>query len=300
MTADRRVLRFVKMHGAGNDYVYLDGLAQTLPADLPALARRLAHRNTGVGGDGIIALLPSDDADVRMAMFNLDGSEGQMCGNGVRCVAKLASDNGHVAAGSTRVRVETAGGVVRDIELIRDGDEVVAASVDMGEPRVGREAVGLTQGSFARSPYFRRVDGEHLYALNLARGEGPIEFVPVSTGNPHAVVFVHDVAAVDLPRLGPALATHPAFADGVNAHFAQVLSETRLRVRHWERGSGPTLACGTGACACCVAGVLTARTARRVVVEVPGGELQIEWDEPTNRLRMTGPAVEVFRGELRL
>ena len=300
MTADRRVLRFVKMHGAGNDYVYLDGLAQDLPPDLPALARRLAHRNTGVGGDGIIALLPSDKADVRMAMFNLDGSEGQMCGNGVRCVAKLASDNGHVAAGANHVRVETAGGVVRDIEVIRDGDEIVAASVDMGEPRVGREAVGMRQGSFARSAYFKRVEGEHLYALNFDRGIGPLEVVLVSMGNPHAVAFVDDVAAIDLPIEGPRLATHPAFADGVNAHFAQVLAHDRLRVRHWERGSGPTLACGTGACACCVAAALTNRAARRIAVEVPGGELQIEWGEATNRLRMTGPAVEVFRGELRL
>lgn len=302
MSTDGHRLTFTKMHGAGNDYVYVSGFDQSLPDDLPALARWVAHRNTGIGGDGLILVLPpaGDGADVRMRMFNLDGSEGEMCGNGVRCVAKFAADRGLIADGADTVRVETGAGL-RTIQLVREKGEVIAARVDMGEPSLGREAVGMEQGYFPRGGYFSRDEHfpEHGYHLGFNRDDvKSLAIVPVSMGNPHAVTFVDDLNAIDLPDLGPAIATHPAFAKGINAHFVQVLDRRRVRVLHWERGSGPTLACGTGACAVCVAGVVTDRTDRQIIAEVPGGELELLWDEATNRVQMTGPATEVFRGEM--
>ena len=274
MNADRP-LRFAKMHGAGNDYVYVAARDGPLPDDLPGLARALSHRNAGVGGDGLILVLPPEaGGDVRMRMFNADGSEGRMCGNGVRCVAKLAADRGLVPADAQAVVVETASGP-RRVGLLRDDHgRVVGGRVDMGRPELGPAAVGLVGDPPAEA--------------------GQLTFV--SMGNPHAVAFVDDLAAIDLPRLGPLVATNPAFAEGINAHFVQILAPDRLRIAHWERGSGPTLACGTGACAACVAGVVTGRTDRRVAAEVPGGVLELDWRDDGG-VTMAGPAVEVFRGE---
>ena len=204
-------------------------------------------------------------------MFNIDGSEGIMCGNGVRCVAKFAVDQGLVAKDASSIRVGTGGGV-RDIGILRDGDTVVGATVDMGEPS------------------YEDAD------LHLDGIAGTFRFV--STGNPHAVTFVEDVAAIDLPRTGPLVANHDLFAGGINAHFAQILARDRVRVRHWERGSGPTLACGTGACATLVAGVVVGRLDRRATVEVPGGELLIRWDEATNRLPHDRPGRDRVRGSV--
>ncbi len=299
MSQPTRTLRFTKMHGAGNDYVYLDGFTQELPRDdtLAALARRLAHRQTGVGGDGLILVLPpTAGGHARMRMFNLDGSEGQMCGNGIRCVAKLVADRGY--ADANPLRIETASGV-REVHLVRDDGRVTGASVDMGEPSLGLDAVGAKQGIGGRTPYFQRVDGP-TFRLSRHAGGGPWEATLVSMGNPHAVVFVDDLGDLDLPVAGPSLAEHPAFPDGINTHFVQVIDRGRVIVKHWERGSGPTLACGTGACAVCVAGAVRGLTDRRVVAEVPGGELTLDWEESTDRVRMTGPAVEVFQGELPL
>ncbi len=267
----RDAIDFVKMHGAGNDYVYVDGFRTPVPSDDATLRRwavAVSDRHTGVGGDGLILVLPDEQADCRMRMFNIDGSEGQMCGNGVRCVAKLAADHGHVTG--EIVRVATASGR-RDVRLVREDGEVVGGSVAMGEPDLGDHA--------------KQLDGL------------PVRATLVSTGNPHAVLFVNDLDKIDVPRLGPLVATHPAFPGGINAHFVQVLARDRCRVVHWERGSGPTLACGTGACAVCVAGVVTGRLDREVAVEVPGGVLDIAWDETTNQMRMTGPAATVFSGQ---
>ena len=258
------------------------------------LASRIADRHTGVGGDGLILLLPptTGEAHVRMQMFNLDGSEGQICGNGIRCVAKLFHDNGRVA--EEPIRVETASGV-KVIELSRDGEAVVAATVDMGEPETGPQAVGLTQAGPRRGSAFRKV-GDEVYALNMVTGKGPIEMSLVSMGNPHAVVFVDRLEDVTLREDGPRITDHPAFTGGINTHFVEVVDRSRVNILHWERGSGPTLACGTGACAVCVAGALTGRTERNIVAGVPGGELTLRWDETSGHVFMTGPAVEVFRG----
>ena len=232
MTDQPRSLRFTKMHGAGNDYVYVDGFEQTLPPDdeLAALARRLAHRQTGVGGDGLIVVLPpTDGGHARMRMFNLDGSEGQMCGNGIRCVAKLVADRGHSDADP--LKIETASGV-REIALVREGGRVTGATVDMGEPALGVEAVGGKQGAIGRTAYFKRIDGP-TYLLAGTGGVGPWEATLVSMGNPHAVVFVDDINAIDLPTDGPSLAKHPAFPDEINAHFVQVVDGGRAIVKHW-------------------------------------------------------------------
>jgi diaminopimelate epimerase len=277
-------LDFVKMHGAGNDYIYINGFTQNVP-DPADLARRLSPRHVGIGGDGVILLLPSDVADVRMRMFNVDGSEGQMCGNGVRCVAKLAHDDG-LATGD-RVKVETGRGVLA-IDLQRDSaSRVVGASVDMDEPILTPAAIPTTLGDRER-------------AIDVTGPLG-LRWSCVSMGNPHAVAFVDDLAAVPLAEWGPAVAEdRAAFPEGVNAHFVQRLAADRVRILHWERGSGPTLACGTGACAVCVAGVLTNRTTRQLTAEVPGGELQLAWDEASHHVKMTGPALEVFRGTIKL
>ncbi|MEM7808003.1 MAG: diaminopimelate epimerase [Planctomycetota bacterium] len=278
--------RFVKMHGAGNDYVYVDASAETLPSDLPALARRVSNRHFGIGGDGLIVVHPPtkpDEADVRMQMFNIDGSEGSMCGNGIRCVAKFAVDEGLVQADATRLRVDTASGI-KEIDLIREAGEVAGATVDMGRPGFGVEAVGADPTKLA-------VDETHVTPVGLAR-----QAVLVSTGNPHAVVFVGDLDDVDVPSEGPAWSGHEAFGGGINAHFAQVLSRNHLRVIHWERGSGPTLACGTGACATLAAAVRLGLADRSARLDVPGGRLDIRWDEGSDHLFMSGPAETTFHG----
>ena len=276
-------LDFVKMHGAGNDYVYVSGFHQRLPEDLPALARRVADRHTGVGGDGLICLLPVSDgsADVRMRMFNLDGSEGQMCGNGLRCVAKLAHDDGLVEGGGA-MKVLTGRGVLT-VELQVGGDgKVTAATVDMDEPILEAARVPTTlDGVDVPGPLGRR-------------------WTCVSMGNPHAVTFVESLDEIDLPRDGRAVETDPAFPEKVNAHFVKLRADGSADVLHWERGSGATLACGTGACAVCVAGVLTGRTPRELTAHLPGGTLTLRWDEASNHVHMTGPATEVFRGTIEI
>lgn len=275
-------MKFTKMHGLGNDYVYVETFTQPEPADPAALARAVSDRHFGVGSDGLIMIMPSDRADARMRMFNADGSEGEMCGNGVRCVAKYVHDHG--LARKNRVTVETGRGVL-----------TLDLTVDDGEARLVRVAMG--------TPILRASE-----IPTLLPGDPPIEapmevdgrtfaVTAVSMGNPHAVIFVDDVANFPLERLGPLFETHPSFPRRVNVHFVQVLAPGEVRMRTWERGSGVTLACGTGACAVCVAGVLTRRTDRRVLAHLPGGDLELEWPEPAASVFMTGPATEVFSGE---
>ena len=290
-------LNFTKMHGTGNDYVYLDGFADALPDDLPALARRVADRHAGVGGDGLICVLPptESDADVRMRMFNSDGSEAEMCGNGIRCVAKFAHDRGHAAANP--LRVQTGRGVLGvDLHLAPD-DTVSAVTVDMGGPTLELDRIPVKQTGVVRQPGFMK-RGDHEYSVNMRGGPAPLVMTFVSMGNPHAVLFVDDVSRVDPAAEGPRIETHPIFPNRVNVHWVQVLARGEVRVKHWERGSGATQACGTGACAVCVAGVLTGRTDREIVAHLPGGDLKLRWDEPSDHVFMTGPAVEVFRGSL--
>lgn len=275
-------MKFTKMHGLGNDYVYVETFTQPEPADPAALARAVSDRHFGVGSDGLIMIMPSDRADARMRMFNADGSEGEMCGNGVRCVAKYVHDHG--LARKNRVTVETGRGVLT-LDLTVDDGEARLVRVDMGTPilRAAEIPTLLPGDPPIEAPM--EVDGR-TFAVTA-----------VSMGNPHAVIFVDDVANFPLERLGPLFETHPSFPRRVNVHFVQVLAPGEVRMRTWERGSGVTLACGTGACAVCVAGVLTRRTDRRVLAHLPGGDLELEWPEPAASVFMTGPATEVFSGE---
>ncbi|MCZ6493294.1 MAG: diaminopimelate epimerase [Planctomycetota bacterium] len=281
-------MRFTKMHGIGNDYIYVNGSEESVN-DPAALARAMADRHMGVGGDGLILILPSQngvEADLRMRMFNADGTESAMCGNGIRCVCKYAHDHGLSKA--QPMRIQTGTGVLT-LEYTIGGDGTVdQVTVDMGEPIL----------LLAEVPVDRR---------HLAGGDGPIyrisvdeqtfEAVFVSIGNPHAVIYVDDVEVVDLQRLGPKLEKHPAFPNRMNVHFVRVADPNEVFMRTWERGSGTTLACGSGACAVCVAGVITGRTDRRLLAHLPGGDLDIRWDERTNHVFMTGPAEEVFTGD---
>ena len=280
-------MKFTKMHGLGNDYVYVNGFAETI-ADPAAVARKISDRHFGVGGDGLIMILPSDKADVRMRMFNADGSEGEMCGNGVRCVAKYAYDHGLTK--SNPMRVETGRGVLT-LDLVTNNDKVEQVTVNMSEPILSLPDIPVDRDKVVKGAR------EHEYRLSLNQSNELVDAVFVSMGNPHAVIFTNDVKAVDLPCVGPVVELHKAFPRRVNAHWAQVHSRHEITMRTWERGSGITLACGTGACAVLVAAVLTGRADRKALVHLPGGDLTIEWRESANNVYMTGPATEVFSGE---
>ncbi len=289
-------MKFTKMHGLGNDYVYVNGFQETVN-DVNKTARLLADRHFGVGGDGMILILPpgnsSVKADVRMRMFNNDGSEGEMCGNGVRCVAKYSHDHG--LSKNNPIRVETGRGVL-SIALTVVNGKVTHATVDMDEPILELERIPMQQGGGGHNAHFRK-KGEHEYSISYEIDGKPVVLTPVSMGNPHVVVFVDDVDAIDLERHGPKLEAHPAFPKKTNVHFAQVIGKGELKMRTWERGSGITLACGTGACSVCVAAVLTGRADRKTLIHLPGGDLSIEWNADNNHVFMTGPATEVFSGE---
>ena len=276
-------MRFTKMHGLGNDYVYVDCFTEKLD-DPRQLAIAISDRHFGVGSDGLILVMPSTEAaDVRMRIFNADGSEAQMCGNGIRCVAKYAYDYGHTAANP--MRVETAAGIKTiELQLGPDG-KVVAATVDMGKPILEPEKIPV----LIRQA--RAVD------VTIKTASRALQMTCVSMGNPHAVFFVDDVASVPLAQLGPEIENHPVFPARVNAHFVQVHSPTEVTIRTWERGSGITLACGTGASAVCVAGVQTHRTLRKILAHLPGGDLKLEWCVSDEHVMMTGPATEVFTGD---
>jgi diaminopimelate epimerase len=275
---------FVKIEGAGNDYIYLDGIGGELPPGDPAeWARRLSDRHFGVGGDGLILVLRGERAPFRMRMFNADGSEGEMCGNGMRGFAKLVYERGYTTA--TAFAVETGAGVIRPEVFVRDG-RVHRVRVDMGRPRLRRGDIPMAGDADAEA---REV------ALDV--GGRYLTVTAVSMGNPHAVVFLdHPPADADVLGDGPRLERHPAFPRRANVEFVQVLGPAELRLRVWERGSGETLACGTGACAAVVAAALTGRAGRRAVVHVPGGDLEVAWSEADDRVYLTGPTVEVFRG----
>ena len=275
-------LRFTKMHGIGNDYVYVDLFDQQLPGDPTALAMAVADRHTGIGGDGLILIEPSERADARMRMFNADGSEGEMCGNGVRCVAKYIHDHG--IAPKSRVTVETGRGVLT-LELDIEGGHARRVRVDMGPPILRSAAIPTT------------LPGDPPIDAALEADGHTLRLTCVSTGNPHAVAYVDDAAAFPLETIGPLVERHPMFPNRVNFHVVEVVGEAEVRMRTWERGSGITLACGTGACAVCVAGVLTDRTGRRLLAHLPGGDLDLEWPVDDSSVFMTGPAVEVFNGQ---
>jgi diaminopimelate epimerase len=290
---------FTKMHGAGNDYVYVNCFEEPFPPDAAELARKVSDRHYGIGGDGLILICPSQKADARMRMFNADGSEAEMCGNGVRCVAKYVYDHG--IARRSPLKIETGRGVL-NLELeIADG-LVRRVRVDMGEPILEPAKIPVELDS--PFPDNRMIDFRMDNFMKIPTRHGIIEpmgldsrMTCVSMGNPHAILFCENVAWIELDILGPYFENLPLFPQRTNVHIVQVKAKDEVIMRTWERGSGITLACGTGACAVCVAGVLTNRTGRNIIAHLPGGDLELHWNKTDNHVYMTGEAVEVFTGD---
>jgi diaminopimelate epimerase len=291
-------MRFTKMHGAGNDYVYVNCFAEPMPNDPAELARRISDRHFGVGGDGLILICPSTVADARMRMFNADGSESEMCGNGIRCVAKYVYDHG-ICRNQT-LRIETGRGVL-SLELEITAQKARRVRVNMGEPILEPARIPVE--------FPRPFEADRIVDLPVGKyipiggpggwmedcGWDP-RMTCVSMGNPHVVLYCQHVASVPLESLGPFFERQPAFPNRINVHFVEVQSANEVTMRTWERGSGITLACGTGASAVCVAGVLTGRTDRTILAHLPGGDLNLDW-AADNHVYLTGEAVEVFNGE---
>jgi diaminopimelate epimerase len=275
-------MKFTKMHGAGNDYVYVDGFTERVD-DPAGLAQAVSDRHFGVGGDGLILILPSAVADVRMRIFNADGSEAEMCGNGLRCVAKYAYDHGLVDR--LELTIETGAGLLAVAMVTNAAGRVERVRVNMGRPRLTRAEIPMS------GPPEQRVIDQELTVLDRT-----LRINCVSMGNPHCVVFVDDVANFPVATYGPAIEHHPLFPRRTNVEFVQVLNPGEVRQRTWERGAGETLACGTGAAAVTVAGLLTGRTGHRLLNHLAGGDLEMAWDG-TGEVIMTGPAVEVFSGD---
>ena len=284
-------MRFTKMHGIGNDYVYVDCFHQPLPKDPAALSQAVSQRHFGIGSDGLILICPSDKADARMRMFNADGSESEMCGNGIRCVAKFVHDHG--IARKPTVTIETGRGVLTLKLEARDGT-VERVQVDMGAPILEAAQIPTTYKGdrVVNVPLPELPDTSWFAACGLEPA-----MTCVSMGNPHAVIYCRDVARVPLEKVGPILENAAPFPRRINVHFVQVQKPAEATMRTWERGSGITQACGTGACAVAVAGVMCAKTQRRLLAHLPGGDLLLEWSEKDNHVYMTGPAVEVFSGD---
>ena len=275
-------MRFVKMHGLGNDYVYVNAFEETV-SDPARLAVAVSDRHFGIGADGLILILPSAIADLRMRMFNADGSEAEMCGNGIRCVAKYAYEHGLVER--REIAVETGAGILALQLRIGENNRVEGVRVDMGRPRLSRGEIPMT------GEPDEQVVGEPLRVLDRT-----FHVTCVSMGNPHCVIYVDNVAEFPLEKYGPALERHPAFPNRTNVEFVEVVGPTEVRQRTWERGSGETLACGTGASAVTVASVLNGHTGRSLRVHLQGGTLEMEWGED-GHVYLTGPAVQVIEGE---
>lgn len=295
-------MQFTKMHGAGNDYIYVNSFKEKV-CDPAALAVVVSDRHKGIGGDGLVLICPTDKADVQMRMFNADGSESEMCGNAVRCVAKYSYDNGlvktkdladSIMADSLKIACPQAqnlglihvltGNGVLPIGLAIINGKVEQACVNMGSPILKAEKIPTT------------LTGENVINYPITIYGNIFEMTCVSMGNPHAVVYCEDVAAVELEKIGPAFEHDKLFPRRVNVHFVQIVSKNEVIMRTWERGSGITLACGTGASAVCVAGVLTGKGNTKITAHLPGGDLNLNWQENTNIVYLTGPATEVFSG----
>ena len=279
-------LAFTKMEGCGNDYVYVNGFTQSVPAeDKPALVRRLSDRHFGIGGDGVIFINPAKEADFEMEMWNADGTRSEMCGNGIRCVARYVYDFGLTDQKEFSI---VSAGKVKYMTLYEQDGQISAVRVNMGQPILEADQIP--------------VRADHSPVINV-----PIEvqgkeyrMTCVSMGNPHAVVFVDSTEDFPLEQVGPYFENHPCFPNRTNTEFVQVIDRSRVRMRVWERGTGETLACGTGCCATAVACVLNGLTDNAITVEVLGGALQIEWDRDNDLVWMTGPATVVFSGEIEI
>jgi len=273
-------MQFTKMHGAGNDYVYVNCFQETISGDVPELARRISDRHRGVGGDGLILICPSEQADARMRMYNADGSESEMCGNGLRCVAKYVYDHG--ISKKEELKLETGRGVLT-VQVFPQAGRVESVRVNMGTPIFEPSQIPTTLAGTPPVRVLLEVAGKSL------------QVTCVSMGNPHCVTFVDEMTDDWVLRVGPQIEKHPAFPRRVNAEFIKVISPAEIQMRVWERGSGETQACGTGACAAAVAGVLNGLTERKVLCHLPGGDLTLEWAK-SGEVWMTGPAREVFSG----
>jgi len=278
-------MKFTKMHGAGNDYVYVNCFEEQV-ANPAEVAIKVSNRNFGIGSDGLILIMPSDKADVRMRMFNSDGSESEMCGNGIRCVAKYAYDHGIVT--KTEITAETGAGILTLQLFPNNANKIERVRVNMGPPRLSREEIPMN-GTPAP-----QVVAEELTVLDKT-----FKITCVSMGNPHCIIYVDDVDSFPVATYGPLIENHQLFPRRTNVEFIQIISRTEVKQRTWERGAGETLACGTGASAVCVAGVLNNLTDRTILNHLAGGDLELEWVE-NGPVFMTGPATEVFAGEIEL
>lgn len=283
-------MKFTKMHGIGNDFVMVGCLGkegESLAEEARRRAALLCDRKFGVGADGVILVLPGQSSPFRMRMFNPDGSEAEMCGNGIRCFAKYVCDRGY-SHGQADLPVETGAGRLRVQAQMGTDGKVARVRVDMGEPVLVPADVPTTLG----------VGNAPVVNAPLPLADRVLRVTTVSMGNPHAVTFVEDAAAYPVALVGPQIERHAAFPKRINAEFIEVLSEREMNFRVWERGAAETLACGTGACAATVAAVLNGKTGRQVLVHLPGGDLNIEWSEADHHVYMTGAATEVFEGDV--
>ena len=273
-------MKFTKMHGLGNDYVYVNCFEEKID-NPPAVARFVSDRHFGIGSDGLIMINPSKTADFEMEMYNADGSRGEMCGNGIRCVAKYVYDYG--LTDKTQISVETLGGI-KYLDLAVEDGKVSLVKVDMGKPELEADLIPIISEREQVIDEPIEVDGKEYHMTG------------VSMGNPHAVIYVDDVKGLNLEKIGPKFENHERFPKRINTEFVHCIDRQTVEMRVWERGSGETLACGTGACAVAVSSILNNLTATQVTVKLLGGDLQIEWDREKDRVFMTGPATVVFDG----
>ena len=273
-------MKFTKMHGLGNDYVYVNCFEEKID-NPPAVARFVSDRHFGIGSDGLIMINPSKTADFEMEMYNADGSRGEMCGNGIRCVAKYIYDYG--LTDKTQISVETLGGI-KYLDLTVEDGKVSLVKVDMGKPELEADLIPIISEREQVIDEPIEVDGKEYHMTG------------VSMGNPHAVIYVDDVKGLDLEKIGPKFENHERFPKRINTEFVHCIDRQTVEMRVWERGSGETLACGTGACAVAVSSILNNLTDTQVTVKLLGGDLQIEWDREKNHVFMTGPAKVVFDG----
>lgn len=277
-------MKFTKMQGLGNDYVYVNCFKETIE-NPPEMAKKVSNRNFGIGSDGLIMINPSDVADFEMEMYNADGSRSEMCGNGIRCVGKYVYDYGLTE--KEHISVETLAGI-KFLDLTVEDGKVKLVKVDMGSPELVPENIPIV------------ADGNRVIDEPINVNGTEYRMTGVSMGNPHAVVYVEDVKGLDIETIGPAFENHERFPNRVNTEFVKVLDRNTVEMRVWERGSGETMACGTGACAVAVACILNGFTEDKVTVKLLGGDLQIEWDKEADKIYMTGPAEVSFDGEINL
>lgn len=277
-------MKFTKMQGLGNDYVYVNCFKETIE-NPPEMAKKVSNRNFGIGSDGLIMINPSDVADFEMEMYNADGSRSEMCGNGIRCVGKYVYDYGLTE--KEHISVETLAGI-KYLDLTVEDGKVKLVKVDMGNPELVPANIPIV------------ADGDRVIDEPINVNGTEYRMTGVSMGNPHAVVYVEDVKGLDIETIGPAFENHERFPNRVNTEFVKVLDQNTVEMRVWERGSGETMACGTGACAVAVACILNGLTEDKVTVKLLGGDLQIEWDKEADKVYMTGPAEVSFDGEINL